>query len=87
MNEKSIDGGLGTRTQGGRVVGAEESTELWRHPVSNLLKHFTNVIYNILVYSWQISSLVVFVGDLCSKGHKFESQNRILDGYFYIDLL
>ena len=32
INEKSIDGVLGTRTQGGRMIGAEESTELWRHP-------------------------------------------------------
>ena len=32
INEKSIDGVLGTWTQGGRMVGADESTELWRHP-------------------------------------------------------
>ena len=29
---KSVDGVLGTRTRGGRMVGADESTELWRHP-------------------------------------------------------
>ena len=29
---KSIDGVLGTRTQGSRMVGTDESTELWRHP-------------------------------------------------------
>ena len=28
---KSVDGVLGTRTRGGRMVGADESTELWRH--------------------------------------------------------
>ena len=32
INEKSIDGVLGTQTRGGRMVGADESTELWRHP-------------------------------------------------------
>ena len=32
INEKSIDGVLGIRTRGGRMVGADESTELWRHP-------------------------------------------------------
>ena len=32
INDKSIDGVLGTRTRGGRMVGADESTELWRHP-------------------------------------------------------
>ena len=37
---KSVDGVLGTQTRGGRVVGADESTEIWRHPtVANLLKH------------------------------------------------
>ena len=29
---KSVDGVLGTQTRGGRMVGADESTELWRHP-------------------------------------------------------
>ena len=31
--EKSIDGVLGTQTRGGRMVGADESTELWRHVI------------------------------------------------------
>ena len=30
-NEKIVDGVFGTRTQCGRMVGADESTELWRH--------------------------------------------------------
>ena len=33
-NGKSIDGVLGTRTRGGRMEGADESTELWRHLLS-----------------------------------------------------
>ena len=32
INDKSIDGMLGTRTRGGRMVGADKSTELWRDP-------------------------------------------------------
>ena len=32
LNDKSIDGVLGTRTRGGRMGGTYESTELWRHP-------------------------------------------------------
>ena len=32
INDKNIYGVLGTRTQGGRMVGADESTELWWHP-------------------------------------------------------
>ena len=34
INYKSIDGMFGTWTQGGRMVGANESTELLRHPWS-----------------------------------------------------
>ena len=32
INDKSIDGVLGSRTRGGRMEGADGSTELWRHP-------------------------------------------------------
>ena len=32
VNDKSIDGVLGTQTWGSRMVGADKSTELWRHP-------------------------------------------------------
>ena len=32
--EKSVDGVLGTRTRGRRMVGADETTELWRPPKS-----------------------------------------------------
>ena len=39
INDKSLDGVLGTRTRGGRMVGADESTELWRQPLVYCL-HF-----------------------------------------------
>ena len=32
INVKSIDGVLGSQTQGSRMEGPDESTELWRHP-------------------------------------------------------
>ena len=35
MNDKIVDDVLGTRTQGGKMVAADESTELWRHPSMN----------------------------------------------------
>ena len=35
--EKSIDGVLGIRTWGCRMVGADETTELWRPPHVKLL--------------------------------------------------
>ena len=31
INDKSIDGVLGSRTRGSMMEGADESTELWRH--------------------------------------------------------
>ena len=31
--EKSIDGVLGIRTRGRRIIGADETTELWRPPL------------------------------------------------------
>ena len=42
INENSIDGVLGTRTRGGRMVGADESTELWRHPLLGLISDAIN---------------------------------------------
>ena len=41
INDKSIDGVLGSRTQGGMMEGADESTELWRHPKKKCLGAFT----------------------------------------------
>ena len=32
MNDKSIDVVIGTQTWGDRMAGADDSTELWRHP-------------------------------------------------------
>ena len=36
MNDKIIDGVLGTWTWGGKMVVADKSTELWWHPLANL---------------------------------------------------
>ena len=35
--EKSVDGVLGIRTRGRRMVGADETTELWRPPLDGTL--------------------------------------------------
>ena len=35
--EKSVDGVLGIQTQGRRMVGKDETTELWRHPLKIIL--------------------------------------------------
>ena len=36
INNKSVDGVLGTQTWGSRMVGADKSTELWRLPNSSI---------------------------------------------------
>ena len=38
INDKNVDGVLGTRTQGGRMVDADESTELWQHPFNAIFR-------------------------------------------------
>ena len=37
INDKSIDGVLGSRTRGGMMEGTDKSTELWRHPIRQIL--------------------------------------------------
>ena len=49
---KSVDGVLGTRTRGGMMmVGADEYTELWRHPSKNIflnLNSSSKIIQNTI---------------------------------------
>ena len=40
INDKYIDGVLGSRTRGGVMEGADKSTELWRHPLNAIDKLF-----------------------------------------------
>ena len=42
INEKSVDGMLGSRTRGGSLEGADESTELRRHP--NIISLRTSIM-------------------------------------------
>ena len=37
--EKSVDFVLGTRTWSGKMEGADESTEPWRHPILPVVTH------------------------------------------------
>ena len=34
--KESVDGVVGTQTRGGRMEGADKSTELWRHPTRTI---------------------------------------------------
>ena len=44
INDKSVDGVLGTRTRGGRMVGADESTELYRHPMIEKISCYSTML-------------------------------------------
>ena len=56
---KSIDGVLGTRTRGGRMVGADEFTELWRHPYHPIRPKFIKIHLLSVVKSrlWRIVAI------------------------------
>ena len=41
--EKSVDGVLGIRTRGCRMVGADETMELWRPPIFSNLNSFSQL--------------------------------------------
>ena len=48
-NDKSIDGMLGSRTRGGRMEGADESTELWWHPTIIESFNRTRIFLNSII--------------------------------------
>ena len=53
INDKSIDGVFGTQTWDGRMVGAEESAELWRHQC--FLYEICYIEYD-LFEAWNVSA-------------------------------
>ena len=49
VRDKSVDGVNGTQTQGGRMVGTDESTEPWWHPkIYDLLLCYTSLLWHLL---------------------------------------
>ena len=58
--DKSVDVFLGTQTQGGRMEGTDESTELWRHPTINLLTEDTNLMKKLIYRT--MTSLIKALG-------------------------
>ena len=56
INCKSIDGVLGSQLWGGRMEGADESTELWRHP---LVPRFLSFKVNFKILSYKKISQIV----------------------------
>ena len=56
INWKSVDGVLGTQTWDGRMEGADESTELWRHPLKK--KKYLVRVVSVLEVSWPIKNRI-----------------------------
>ena len=85
---------LWTRTRSNRMVGANQSTELWRHPYKRVLiqpKEETEIefIWSVLWYKQTDRQTITrkdwssgYRKRLTSKGCGFESWHHILDGNF-----
>ena len=54
INEKSVAGVLGTQTRGGKMVGADESTELWRHPINMCFVPTCKISYQYTAWNEQV---------------------------------
>ena len=65
INDKSVDGVLGTRTQGVRMVSGDESTELWRHP--KFLHDFGAVNYNCKMFNRLAAQSLFYNFDIFAK--------------------
>ena len=74
---------LGIQTRGGKMEGANESTELEWHPeimILNLVVGMQNCT-NYATHNYTYTGLVVMGDELYSRGCGFEYQRRILDGH------
>ena len=52
VNDKSVNGVFGLWTQGGRMVGTNESTELWRHPKNRNIYQYNLGYFVVKVSDW-----------------------------------
>ena len=83
INDKRIDGVLGTQTQGSRMVDADEPTEL--------RQCYKAIMALIKIIQWGLNKsftgrspgLVVMGGDSYSKCCGFKSMCHIPDGHFF----
>ena len=67
LNDKSIDGVLGSRTRGGMMEGADESTELWRHPYCLIFSSKRNLgSPQYLAIGYSAPSITIKVFQYCS---------------------
>ena len=79
INDKSVDGVLGIRTRGGRMVGADKSTQLWRHPLMYYFWQFraehTYVVAKA-VRRFVCRNLAYLLTKSCHKHFPFQRMNE-----------
>ena len=65
--EKSIDGVLGIRTQGRRMVGADKAKEQWRLPFISLSFSYIYFPLSLLlsIFAFSLSLLIPFSASFC----------------------
>ena len=73
INVKSVDGMLGSRTRGGRMEGADESTELWRHPFNSWCLSSCSTCKSLL------RSLCLSLTWLCNGSNLFQMSGTFND--------
>ena len=62
-NWKSVDGVLGIQTRGRKMVGTDETTELWRPPQKFGLFYPDFILYEIPVFSNWRRTLSTLIGN------------------------
>ena len=76
--EKSIDGVLGIWTQGHRMVGADETTELWRPPY--LLFALQHSLFKMVQFQVSFCSISFFSNKLHNKSLDVSRIRTWIDG-------
>ena len=67
INGRGIDGVQGIRTRDRRMVGADESTELWR-PRTDFFKKWANpASFGIYFWSLQANIITIFTTNISEK--------------------
>ena len=70
-----VDGVLGTQTRGGRMEGADKSTELWRHPNQNSKFGLPKFKLNLQLHPFGSSVTLVSLSLVTSKETASLGQN------------
>ena len=100
INDKGIVSVLGIQTWSGRMVGVDESTELWRHFLTYSLSVFSICFFSFLCLflpfsagyiqrrdnanRWYVEASVTRFGEISPLWHDFKNLRQIIDALFSI---